>query len=177
MVIPSYIGNDPVTTINAGAFSSYPNLHAVLIPSTVTTVGDYILAEKWGPFDDGETVTIYYAGSRAEWEQKENSFSSNWEGGLGSGSRIFFLNGTGKVDPSQGYYEATKKGSSLLGKAYIDWGSVKDITEALVTEHTGYCTCKSCKEASGSDAGQIRPDAGYWTGVTVTATASEEETP
>lgn len=133
--IPDYVNGIPITAINADAFSSYDGVHSVVIPKTIVTVGGNVLAEDWsGWFDSGETVTIYFEGSYDEWIAKEATFTSGWDNGISASSRIFFLNGTGKVDTTQGYLQASKSGNS------ITW-SKADITDSLVTEYTDYCDC------------------------------------
>ena len=140
VVIPGVVNGVPVTEINANAFSSYDGVHSVEIPSTVTTVGNNILAEAWGWGNNGETVTIYYAGSRADWEAKEQSFDANWDSGLGGDSRIFFLNGTDKVDLTQGYLQANVTGSG--SSKSLTWTANETVTDDIVTEYTGYCDCE-----------------------------------
>ena len=131
--IPDYVNGNPITAIVANAFSSYDGVHSVVIPNTVITVGDNVLADDWGFLDSGETVTIYFEGSYNEWIAKEAAFNSDWDDGISESSRIFFLK-DGKVDTTQGYMKATKSGSS------IKW-SQATITDALVTEYTGHCDC------------------------------------
>ena len=131
--IPDYVNGNPITAIVANAFSSDDGVHSVVIPNTVITVGDNVLADDWGFLDSGETVTIYFEGSYNEWIAKEAAFNSDWDDGISESSRIFFLK-DGKVDTTQGYMKATKSGSS------IKW-SQATITDALVTEYTGHCDC------------------------------------
>ena len=158
--IPDYVNGVPVTTINANAFSSYDGIHSVVIPKTITTVGGNVLAIKWG-FDNwsGETVTVYFEGSYKEWQSLEPKFDSEWESGVGAGTRIFFLNGGETVDVSQGYLEATTK--TALGYVYqLNWNYKATITSAIINEYYNTCSCKDC---NGAD----RPDKVYWEGVTV----------
>lgn len=157
VVIPDYVNGIPVTEISSNAFSSYADIHSVVIPKTVTSAGANIIAEKWGFADSGETVTIYYEGSYEEWIALEETFDSGWDSGLGGSSRIFFLNGTDKVDVSQGYMQA--KVSGLFSKS-IAWTHQETITSAIKNEYDNKCTCNSCK---GAD----RPDRHYWTDVVI----------
>lgn len=157
--IPDYVNGIPITAINANAFSSYEGVHAVVIPKTVTTVGGNILATDWGFLDKGETVTIYFEGTYDEWIAKEATFPTGWDDGLGGSSRIFFLNGTDKVDPGQGYLQA-KLNTNWIGTGQsIDWNKAT-VTADLKNEYDNTCTCSDCK---GAD----RPDRHYWTGVVI----------
>ncbi|MBQ3541995.1 MAG: hypothetical protein IJA45_02595 [Oscillospiraceae bacterium] len=160
--IPDSVNGIKITSIAEKAFSGYDGVHAVVIPTTVTTVGSNVLAENWGFFDSGETVTIYYAGSYSDWVNKEAGFTDGWDNGLGTGSRIFFLNGNKQVDPSQGYLEYTHTGNGLWQSHSGSWSAPKAVTEALKTEYTGKCDCSTCK-ASNLD----KPDKAYWDGITI----------
>ena len=152
--IPGEVLGIKVTQINAGAFSSYDGVHSIVVPSTVTYIGDYAFAKKGA----NESVTIYYTGSYDEWREAEPRFASNWEGGVSSSTKIFFLNGGNTVDVSQGYLQASVSG---LFTKIVSWKHKTSITSALIEEYSGKCDCKTCK-ASNLD----RPDAGYWVGVT-----------
>lgn len=157
--IPDYVNGKPITAINANAFSSYEGVHSVVIPVTVTTVGGNILATDWSFMDKGETVTIYFEGTYDQWVAKELTFPTGWDDGLGGSSRIFFLNGTDKVDPSQGYLQA-KLNTNWIGTGQsIDWNKAT-VTAALKNEYDGACDCKDC---DGAD----RPDRHFWTGVVI----------
>ena len=163
VVIPDKVNGIEITAINANAFSSYDGVHSVVIPKTVTTVGGNALAIDWHLINNrtGETVTIYYEGSMAEWVALEATFTDGWDDGLGGSSRIFFLNGTDQVDPSQGYLQA-KLNTNWLGTGTSLGWNIATVTQALKTEYTGKCDCKTCK-ASNLD----RPDKQYWEGVTI----------
>jgi len=54
---------DGVTTIGYSAFSGCRDLVDVTIPSSVTTIGG------WGFRDCGNLKTVYYLGSKADWEK------------------------------------------------------------------------------------------------------------
>lgn len=136
--IPGSVNGIPVLEISGGAFSSYDGVHSIVIPADVTYIGDNAFAEKWGTFDSGETITIYYAGSYADWQAKEAKFGSNWESGISSSTRIFFLNGGDKVDVTQGYLQAEVK--SNWGKT-VTWNHVTTISESIIEEYTGNCDC------------------------------------
>ena len=153
--IPDYVNGKPITAINANAFSSYKGVHCVVIPTTIKTVGGNMLAVDWGTlWGKGETVTIYFEGSSAEWQKLEQSFDSKWDNGLGESSRIFFLNGTDKVDYSQGYMQAKAKTNWLGQITAMNWEK-KDLSSSMSSEYTGSCDCDDCD-------GATRPDAKYW---------------
>lgn len=158
--IPDYVNGRPITAINANAFSSYDGVHSVVIPSTVMTVGTNILATDWsGILDKGETVTIYYQGTYADWVEKELRFPTGWDDGLGGSSRIFFLDENGKVDPNQGYLQAKLNTNWLGTGTSIAWNK-STVTASLKSEYDGPCDCKAC---DGAD----RPDRQFWTGVAI----------
>lgn len=153
--IPDYVNGKPITAISANAFSSYKGVHCVVIPTTITTVGGNMLAVDWGAlWGKGETVTIYFEGSYEEWKNIEQYFDSKWDNGLGEESRIFFLNGTDKVDYSQGYMQATAKTNWIGQITAMNWEK-KDLSSSMSSEYTGSCDCDDCD-------GAIRPDAEYW---------------
>lgn len=155
VVIPESVNGIPVTTISANAFSSYDGIHAVVIPKTIVSAGNNMLAVDWSSlWGKGETVTIYFEGSLSEWLAIEAAYSSEWDNGLGDSSRIFFLNGTGKVDVSQGYMQATAKTNWIGQITSINWTQKNDAA-TLRSEYIGACDCKDCD-------GAIRPDAKYW---------------
>lgn len=160
VVIPDKVNGIEITAINANAFSSYDGVHSVVIPKTVTNVGGNALAIDWHWINNraGETVTIYYEGSMAEWLALEATFTDGWDDGLGGNSRIFFLNGTDQVDPSQRYLQAKLSSSWGVGES-ITWNPAT-VTTALKNEYDNKCTCKDC---NGAD----RPDRDYWTGVVI----------
>ena len=137
--IPGSVNGIPILEISGGAFSSYDGVHSIVIPADVTYIGDNAFAEKWGTIDSGETITIYYAGSCADWEAKEAKFGSNWESGISSSTRIFFLNGGDKVDVTQGYLQAEVK--SNWGTRTVTWNHVTTISESIKNEYTGKCDC------------------------------------
>ena len=161
VVIPDYVNGIPITAINANAFSSYAGVHSIVIPTTVKTVNNNILATTWsGILDRGETVTIYYEGSYSQWVALEKTFNKTWDNGLGGSSRIFFLNGTERVDTSQGYMQG-KLNTNFLGTGTsLDWNHQATITSVIKEEYDSTCTCDDCK---GAD----RPDRHYWKDVVI----------
>lgn len=153
--IPAKVSDIPVTTINQGAFSSFEHIHAVVIPTTITSIGKNAFAADWERFDTGETITIYYEGTLAQWNAIEKV--DEWDHGLGAGSRIFFLGEDGKVDTNQGYLLASVKTTGLFIKTATDisWADGKESIDSLIAEYTGVCECDEC---NGAD----RPDKAYW---------------
>ena len=95
--IPGRVNGIYITEITGDSFSSYDGVHSIIIPKDIIYIGDNAFAEEWGTIDSGETITLYYGGSYAEWIAKEASFGSNWESGISSSTRIFFLNGGNTV--------------------------------------------------------------------------------
>ena len=66
--IPAYVGTTPVTAIGDNAFDQFDHLHTVKIPATVTNIGSIAFAEDYSDIaDDGETITIYFEGSKEKW--------------------------------------------------------------------------------------------------------------
>ena len=155
--IPNSVNGIPILEISEKAFSSYDGVHSILVPKGVTYIGNNAFAEKWGAFDSGETITIYYGGSYSDWVATEKGFAANWESGISSSTRIFFLNGGDTVDVSQGYLQA--KVSGMFNKT-VSWTHNATISSSIINEYYGACDCKAC---NGAD----RPDMAYWEGVTV----------
>lgn len=137
--IPSYVNGIHITEISEGAFSEYDGVHSIIIPKDIIYIGDNAFAEEWGTIDSGETITLYYGGSYAEWVAKETSFGSDWESGISSSTRIFFLNGGDTVDVSQGYLQAEVKSS--WGNRTVTWNHNATISQSLINEYTGHCDC------------------------------------
>ena len=138
--IPGRVNGIHVTEITSGSFASYDGVHSIIIPKDIIYIGDNAFAEEWGTIDSGETITLYYGGSYAEWIAKEASFGSNWESGISSSTRIFFLNGGNTVDVSQGYLQAEVKSS--WGKKTVTWNHNASISQDLINEYTGHCDCE-----------------------------------
>lgn len=217
--IPESVNGKNVTSINANAFSDYDDLHAVKIPSTVETIGSKILPGEEN-ISGRQTVTIYYEGTPAQWKTNMDAlyrgntgyealntnisttattnFASNWDAGLGAGSRVFFLNEQGKVDLSKGYWELYRYSTGITSaeytwvfhdhaytqaamencatpgmkyhKEFVDnWFSDDIIDAEAMTDYDGACTCNSCN-------GATRPDASYWTEEATTSTFGLRET-
>ena len=87
--IPSEVNGLPITSIADNAFASYDGVHAVVIPNTITSTGNNILANKQSSwFDAGDTVTIYYKGTYADWLINEPNFGNAWDTGISSSSIV-----------------------------------------------------------------------------------------
>ena len=126
--IPNNLNGIETTQINAEAFSSFDDLYAVKIPSTVTTVENKAFADRswtsWGR----DTVTLYVELDLSDPNNLESVTDNDWTNALdgddstttdltlvdgwdynmGDGSRIFFLK-NGKVDntgPARTQYHA-----------------------------------------------------------------------
>lgn len=138
--IPGRVNGIYITEITGDSFSSYDGVHSIIIPKDIIYIGDNAFAEEWGTIDSGETITLYYGGSYAEWIAKEASFGSNWESGISSSTRIFFLNGGNTVDVSQGYLQAEVKSS--WGKRTVTWNHNATISSSIINEYTGHCDCE-----------------------------------
>ena len=156
--IPDKVNGLEIVQISANAFSSYEQIHAIVIPKTIGTTGDNVLATDWGLFDSGETVTIYYQGSYQDWVANEPNFGAGWDDGLGTSSRVFFVDENGKVDVSQGYLQFSRG----MFASHGSWSAQKTITSEIKQEYDCVCDCDDlCK-------GQLdRPDRKFWTDVVV----------
>lgn len=173
--IPSHVGTVPVAEITEGAFDGFDNLTAVKIPNTITSLGAGMFPGGSGLFAKRQTVTIYYEGTRAEWDALVENSSADWYEGLGDGSRVFFLDKNEKVifkDETNsyanlGFYELYKKNvfSSL------DW--VHHTHEYVQTAPEG-CTAAGHYKSFTDYTAEGRPDRNYW--ITTTATETTDET-
>ena len=170
--IPGYVNGIPVTTINADAFSSYDDLHSVVIPGTVTVINSQSFTadnpNQWGTQRD--TVTLYYAGDPAVWNaamekyvsgDKTGMLKGSWDNCMGESSCVFFLDEYGNVDLSKGYWELAN--TAWIGSNFVwqyhnhAYGSNSGCGNEHnnKTNYTGNCDCDSCN-------GARRPDADYW---------------
>ncbi len=173
--IPSHVGTIPVTEIREDAFDGFDNLTAVKIPNTITSLGAGMFPGGSSLFAKRQTVTIYYEGTRAEWDALVENSDPDWYEGLGDGSRVFFLDKNEKVifkDETDsyanlGFYELYKKNvfSSL------DW--VHHTHEYVQTAPEG-CTAAGHYKNFTNYTAEGRPDRNYW--ITTTATETTDET-
>ena len=181
--IPAYVNGVPVTEVNADAFSSYDDLHSVVIPATVTILNYQSFTanqgSSWSPKKD--QITIYYEGDPETWNTYMNEYSAKnyehlkqgWDNNVGDGSRIFFIV-DGKVDNTKYWeydgsdwvlhnhaysYDAAKtcshgeKSHYEYGGGFIGIGA--SLQKDKFTNYAGVCTCDTCD-------GATRPDAQYW---------------
>ena len=173
VAIPGEVNGITVTAINANAFSSYADLHAVVIPDSITSIGSQSFAEYEGWQRKRQTITIYFDGTKEQWadymarqydsDTTNNPFASDWDDAMGEKSAVFFLDENGKVDLSQGYWELAETGN-IFNRKYV-WqyhshpygGSTSGCGNEHnnTTNYSGTCDCDSC-------GGAIRPDAEYW---------------
>lgn len=147
-----------VETISNKAFNSYPDLHSVRIPITVTKIGDNAFPGDNSWFGaNRETITLYYEGTKDQWKTLTDS-SPNWDVGVGADSRVFFLDENGKVDRKEGYYQMI----SSWGR--FSWEYHEYVGDELVAEYTENCTCSSCSKKPDTDkiSGEPRADKKYW---------------
>lgn len=150
--IPEEVAGMPIVAIANNTFAGFDNLHVVRIPKTVTAIGSEAFSdESFSIINKGETITIYFEGSKSEWDAV--SKASGWDKGLSPSTNIFFLNGGDKVDSSQGYMKRTK---NLLGIPN-GWEHKSTLESSFNTDYTAICNCK----VDGCDGNQ-RPDAKYW---------------
>ena len=169
--IPDEVNGIPVTTVNKNAFSGYPGVHVVVLPKFVEFVGDNAMSDAsiggfLGIRGDGETITLYYSGSKEEWLEREASFDSKWDFGMSENSKIYFLNGGDKVDPTQGYLQAVHHTSSSWGSVTLNditWTSYTIDQNYINTMYTRECDCKEGDHDYGISAVYDRiPDYIYW---------------
>ena len=158
--IPSYVGNIPVTEIDAGSFDGFNDLAAVRIPSTMTTLNDGIFPGSLGFiswFDNRQTVTIYYEGTKDQWNALVANASADWDDTLGDGSRIFFLEKTASgreiVDLDAGFIELFKSGSNYT---WIEHNHPHLKTAPSTCTNNSHYKNFTDYDAAG------RPDRNYW---------------
>jgi predicted ribosomally synthesized peptide with SipW-like signal peptide len=134
--IPASVNGKPILQINQNAFSSYDGVHSIVVPNGVTIQKNaFTSGNKLG---SGEEITIYFEGTRAQWNALNKE--TGWDYGIGNNSRVFFLK-DGKVDTTQGYLQV----GSRKWNEKTDFASVKE-------QYSGYC---DCKEGTGGDTGHI----------------------
>lgn len=171
--IPAYVNGVPVTEVKSDAFSSYDDLHSVVIPETITELNSQSFTanqgSSWNPKRD--TVTLYYEGDPAVWNDAMKKYNNkdyngilkqNWDNNMGESSCVFFMV-DGKVDLSKGYWELADT-SGWLQSAKFTWqyhnhpygtNSGCSNEHNNKTNYSGKCDCSLCD-------GATRPDAKYW---------------
>lgn len=159
ITIPSEIMGVPIVAIAENSFAGFDNLHAIRIPKSITAIGATSFSDEslsW--FNSGETITIYYEGSKAEWEAIYKA--SGWDDGLSKSTNIFFLNGGDKVDSSQGYL---KRKTNWLGQG-DGWENKTSLDSSFNSDYQAACDCDidACKCNCGVVGCEKRPDHIYW---------------
>ena len=113
------------------------------------------------------TQTLYYEGSYQDW-LNEMTYSQRAFNGLSTNTRIFFLNGGDKVDPSQGYLQVQKKN---IGKWYspdyvgeLVYHDPSSINQNFINGmYTETCNCGKVDHTKVNETGDNRrPDYIYW---------------
>jgi hypothetical protein len=141
--IPDSFNGKKVEGINANAFSSYAGVHSIVIPTTVTNIGENAFASG-NTFGSGQQITIYYKGTKTQWETLTQN-NPGWDKGIGTGSRVFFLNAQGKVNTQEGYLEVVGEGGILGWGTTYSWKEKTDVA-SVATQYTGYCNCSNTTE-------------------------------
>jgi hypothetical protein len=189
--IPAKIKGQEVTTISRDAFSSYDDLHSVVIPGTITTINYQAFTANQGSQYNPkrDTVTLYYEGDPDTWKAAmeayndrnntpitENSLlQSGWDNNMGDGSRVFFLK-DGKVDNTK-YWELNDDYVWVLHEHAYSYEAAKNcaLGENSHYEYGGgfFGWGASLQENKFTDYdgacdcsscnGATRPDAEYWT--------------
>lgn len=107
--ITAIIIKDGVETINSNAFAMTSALKEVTIPASVTSIGKNTFASDWGAIT-AKKVTINYAGTWEMWKAACNTKESNdtnWDSGLGNGSKVVCTDGTYVLECSWGVRDHT----------------------------------------------------------------------
>lgn len=101
--IKSVIIKEGVQEIGSDAFAGTAGLNYVEVPLSVTKVGSNAFSSGWGAIIS-KTVTIKYAGTWAQWQAACGGADSdtNWDSGLGKGSKVECTDGTYVLDTKYG---------------------------------------------------------------------------
>jgi hypothetical protein len=101
--ISSVIIKDGVTEISSNAFAGTAGLKNVTVPASVKSIGANTFSSNWGSVIS-KKVTITYAGTWAEWQAACGGADkdTNWDSGLGDGSKVVCLDGTYELYTSWG---------------------------------------------------------------------------
>lgn len=105
--ITSVIIEDGVQEIGSRAFAETADLNYVEVPTSVTKIGANAFSSVLGAVIS-KKVTIKYAGTWAQWQaacNTETSTNTNWDSGLGDGSKVECTDGTYVLDTSWGDYD------------------------------------------------------------------------
>ena len=190
--IPAYVNGKPVIQINDGAFKSFDDIYAAVIPGTITNIGYNAFTEISGSKRD--QITLYYQGDPDDWKRAMDdlyvnkayshytdyntagtytgeaklTLDSSWDSGAGDGSRIFFLDENGNVDQSKGYWELYKtwgkNGSGIFSYGDIFIWIYHDHPYDNTSNEYNNCGNKNTHYSSFTDYDAAdRPDKEYWT--------------
>lgn len=146
--IPASVNGIPILQINQNAFSSYDGVHSIVVPNGVVIQKNAFTSGN--TFGSGEEITIYFEGTKQQWNNLVKE--SGWNYGIGTGSRVFFLK-DGRVNTSEGYLEVVDEGW-FLGRDY-KWSEKTDFASVKST-YTGACNCKISTEG---DTAHVYKDA------------------
>lgn len=173
------------------AFSENTILESIELPENIIHIGGTALENgpQTGIFGDitkdRSHITIYYRGTATQWQEymdyiyKNNDlykkynqetitigngkevFESSWDNGLEKGSRVFFLDENGKVDPKQGYWELYYEvnGSSYISSNHKYIWVYHNHAYAADASHT---TCNHHNSVNTPYTDGTRVDKDYW---------------
>ena len=106
-----------VERLEHNAISHTSKLESVSLPSTLKYLGKNAFSRNWG--DDKKSITIYFNGTRAEWDEVVASSNKHWTGGLEVGTTVVCSDGT---------YTMTKESSAgveifgtTIGEKVAEW--------------------------------------------------------
>ena len=145
--IPASVNGKPILQINKNAFASYGGVHSIVVPNGVTIKQNAFTSGT--EFGKGEEITIYFEGTKDQWEALTKEIG--WDYGIGTGTRVFFLK-DGKVDTNGVYLQVTSSG--YVNKKY-SWSEKTDF-DSVKSIYTSECTCE---EQTDGDTGHVYKDA------------------
>lgn len=103
--ISSVIIQEGVTEIGSNAFAGTAGLKSVEVPSSVESIGANAFSSGWGAVIS-KKVSIKYNGTWAQWQAVCGGANNdtNWDSGLGNGSKVECADGTYVLNTSWGDY-------------------------------------------------------------------------
>lgn len=105
--ISSIIIQEGVTEIASNAFAGTAGLNYVEVPSSVESIGANTFSSGWGALIS-KKVHIKYNGTWAQWQAVcggANNNNTNWDSGLGNGSKVECTDGIYVLNTSWGDYD------------------------------------------------------------------------
>ncbi len=144
----TYTVPSTVTEIKYGAFAS-SQLTSIIIPKTVTSIGDYIFEPSWPATAESKVSHIYYAGTQQEWK---NALTDRYGdlNSLGKDDITIHYNSSGpsvtavtiKSMPTKKTYTVGESfaPAGMILKATYDDGTAKEITSGFTYTPTGKLT-------------------------------------